>query len=415
MSPEVQATTVDATEDGRNLDALSFEELLEVFDYDQPRRGETLKGLILEVNDEQVILDVGTKRDAIVPRRDLERLDQSTLDKLVPGTELLVYVLKPNTSDGELLVSINKALTMEDWDKAQELSEADDVIDVTVIGANKGGVLVSFGRLRGFVPNSQLASVPRGASSDRLANIKDKLVGEELKVKVIEVNQRRNRLVMSETAARRSVREEILTTLEVGQVISGKVVGLADYGAFVDIGDGVHGLIHISKLDWQHLNHPSEVLKVGDDIEARIDHIDVERDRISLNRQATIPDPWAQVAMNMKESDLITGTISSVVEYGIFLDLPNGVTGLAHVSEMTSFNIQDPRKWAQDGDELLVRIISIDVERKRIGLSIDAVDEAELTEWMLKRGKTLEPQAVEEDVVDGSVDLEPELEAEVAE
>ncbi len=422
MTSDAPATSVENVEEENELDLSSFEALLDSYDYDQPRRGETLVGLVLEITDDQVILDVGTKRDAIVPRSDLDRLDPKTLERVKPGAEISVVVLRPLSKDGELLVSINKALTIEDWDEATKLSESTDVIEVEVIGQNKGGVLVDFGRLRGFIPNSQLCEIPRGASSDRATDIKTKLIGSKLMVKVIEVNQRRNRLVMSETAAQRSVRKECLSELEIGEVVKGKVVGLVDYGAFVDIGNGVHGLIHISKLDWQHVNHPSEVLTVGDDVEVRIDQIDIERERISLNRKAVVPDPWEAIEEQYAVGSLVTGSISSVAEYGIFLDLPNGVTGLAHVSEMTSFNIQDPRKWAQEGEDLLVRVINIDTERKRIGLSLDAVTHEEFTDWMIAHGEqssiarlTESAQAEEDQAGEEASIEEPEMVEEVME
>jgi small subunit ribosomal protein S1 len=384
MCADPTANTV-GTVDNDEMDMGSFEELLDAYDFDQPKRGEILKGLILQVTNDEIILDVGTKRDAIVPRSDLERLDERTMARLEPGQEVLVYVLRPQNQDGELVVSINKALTMEDWERAVELLESEEVIEVAVIGQNKGGLLVDFGRLRGFVPNSQISDVPRGASAEKVNRIKSDMTGRTIKVKVIEVNQRRNRLVMSETAARQSVRQEVIGELTVGQIVKGEVVGIVEYGAFVDIGGGVHGLIHISKLDWQHVNHPSEVLNIGDVVEARIDQIDLERERISLNRQAVIPDPWDSVEETYKPGTLITGTVSSVAEYGIFVDLPDGITGLAHVSEMSSYNIEDPRQWAKEGDELLVRVISVDTNRRRIGLSLDAVEQDEFNDWMTSR------------------------------
>src|SRR5690606_5297131 len=302
--------------------------------------------------------------------------------------EVNVYVLRPRGNDGEVLVSISKALTREDWEYAAELMEKDKTIDVTVTGFNKGGALVDFGRLRGFIPNSQLMSVPRGASREQQENAKNELIGRSIPVKVIEVNQRRNRLVLSETAARRDQRQELLEGLEPGQVVTGRVVKIVDYGAFVDIG-GVNGLVHISKLDWQHVNHPSDVLTVGEEIEVRIEDVDVERERISLNRQALIPDPWSEIEQSHEIGDLVSGKISSVVDYGVFVELPNGITGLVHVSEMSSTNVASPQKWAQEGDDLLVRIISIDPERKRIGLSVDKVTQQELYDWMTERGEEI--------------------------
>lgn len=365
------------------------EELLDSYTYEQPRHGQILKGTIEEVRDDAVIVDIGGKQSAFVTRNDLDRLSDELLGKLEAGAELNVYVLKPRGNDGEVLVSINKALTLEDWENAAELMETDETIRVIVNGFNKGGALVDFGRLRGFVPNSQLVAVPRGASRDQQDNAKTELVGESIPVKIIEVNQRRNRLVLSETAARRDQRQELLESLEPGQIVMGRVVKIVEYGAFIDIG-GVNGLAHISKLDWQHVNHPSDVITVGEELEVRIEDVDVERERISLNRQALIPDPWDSIEETFSVDDLVSGTISSVVDYGVFVELPNGVTGLVHVSEMTSYNISSPQQWAQEGEDLLVRIISIDPDRKRIGLSVDKVSQQELYEWMTARGETVD-------------------------
>ncbi len=408
MSADIQANIFE-TED---LSADAFAELLDAYDYDLPRSGEILKGIVLQVTDDEVILDVGAKHDAFVTRRDLDRLEDDLLDGIEAGAELNVYVLRSRGDSGELLVSINKALTLEDWERATELESADEAIDVNVIGFNKGGALVDFGRLRGFVPNSQLVSVPRGANRDQQDEIKAQMIGEAITVKVIEVNQRRNRLVLSETAARRERRQEILEDLKPGSVVKGRVVKLVDYGAFIDIG-GVNGLAHISKLDWQHVNHPSDVLTLGEEIDVRIDDVDIERERISLNRQALLPDPWTTIEEKFNSGDLLTGRVSSVVDYGIFVELPEGITGLVHVSEMESYNVTDPKAWASEGDELLVRVISVDADRKRIGLSLDRVGQAELYDWMTDRqdDDTLQADAPAEDSVE--TDEAPVLEVEM--
>lgn len=391
-----------------------FEALLDSYDYDRPQSGEILKGIVLEVNADEVILDIGAKHDAFVSRRDLDSLDQELLDQLVPGAEINVYVLRNRGGDGEMRVSINKALTLEDWEKAEELMEADKTIEVSINGYNKGGVLVDFGRLRGFVPNSQILRVPRGAPRDQQDTIKDTMVGQPLAVKIIEVNRRRNRLVLSEAAAMRDQREDLLNALEVGSVVKGRVVKIVDYGAFIDLG-GINGLVHISKLAWHHVNHPSEELSVGEEIEVRIEDVDVDRERISLNRQALLPDPWQLLPETYNVGDMLTGLISSVVDYGVFVELPNGITGLVHVSEMASYNVTDPKSWAREGEELLVRIISIDTDRKRIGLSLDQVPQNALYDWMTARGESpngSEPEAVAEAEADADAEAEADVEAE---
>ncbi|MEL6306579.1 MAG: S1 RNA-binding domain-containing protein [Chloroflexota bacterium] len=378
----------------------SFEALLDSYMYEMPTRGQILEGIILEAKDDQIILDVGLKRDAVVTRKDLDRLSEEVIGRLQPGKEIQTYVLQPYSGDGELIVSINKALELEDWRNAQILMEADEVTDALVVDTNKGGLLVRFGRLTGFVPNSHIESVPPATSQGRMREIKDNLIGTKLGLKVIQVETKRNRLILSERAARRAARSERLKEIEVGQVILGRVVNLTDFGAFVDIG-GVDGMIHISNIDHRHVNHPSDVLAVGDEVEVRVDSIDVERERIALNRKAILPDPWRSFTDTYEVGQLMEGVVTNVVDFGVFVAAPGGAQGLVHTSRMETLGASTPRDMFREGDDVLVRIVGIDPEQQHIELSIDDVSVDEQQEWMYRKR---EEQPVEgaEDAPDAS-------------
>lgn len=382
-----------------DFEDLSFGEMLDAYDYNQPRRNDILKGTIMVIDDTEIIVDVGLKRDAFVPRTDLDRLPEDLVESLQPGQEIHVIVMRPTSRDGQLLVSINKALQQADWLLAEELMNSGEVVEAQVVGQNKGGVLVSFERLTGFVPQSHLVSIARGARGEQLREAKSDLLGETLSLMVIEVDRRRNRLILSEREARQAARAQRLEELKVGTVVTGTVVSIVDFGAFVDIG-GVDGLIHISNLDRNYVSRPSEVVSVGDEVEVRIDEIDVERERISLNRSVLQPDPWDQIDEFYSIGDLITGTVSNIADFGVFIEIPHNLEGLVHISEMSTYGVTDPSELVAAGDELLVRIIDIDRTQQRISLSVDAVTVAEQEKWMHERMQDQDVDAADTDLAE---------------
>ena len=363
---------------------LDFAALLDQYDFEMPYRGQILEGIILDVKDDEILIDVGLKRDAIVPRKDLMMLDSKLRERITAGGKIMAYVLQPRDNDGELIVSINKAFELEDWENAREFSEKGETVEADVLDANKGGLLVRFGRLNGFVPQSHIVSLPRFASDDELQEAKKKIVGQKLALKFIEIDRKRNRLILSEREARIEAQQSRMNQLEEGMKVKGKVVSIVKFGAFVDLG-GVDGLIHISKLDHQHVNHPGEILAIGDEVEVLIDGIDADKNRISLNRVALLPDPWSNIERDYNIGDLIEGKVTNVVDFGVFVQLPNNLQGLVHVSKMSMFGSTNPHDLLREGDEVLVRIISIESDRQRIGLSIDDVAVDEQEEWLHNR------------------------------
>lgn len=362
----------------------SFLDLLDDYDYTPPRRGQIIESTVLETSDHEIIVDVGLKRDGIVPARDLEYLDEDFLNNLSAGDTVRVEVLRPYSAEGDLLVSINRALALADWEHADELLADGTIVEAEIIGQNRGGLLTRFGRLRGFVPNSHLMGGPRAQSGNQRDALKTDLIGTTTRFKVIEVDRLRNRLVMSQREAQAEARQEALKALEPGQIITGPVVHIVDFGAFVDLG-GVDGLIHISRLAHEHIKHPTEVVNLGDEVTVRVDSVDVERQRVGLNRRALLPSPWDDFAQEHQTGDLLSGTIANVVDFGVFVQLMDGIQGLAHISSMSSFGFAHPGEMFRTGDEILVRIISIEPERGRVALSTDAVTLEEQQNWLHAR------------------------------
>jgi small subunit ribosomal protein S1 len=293
------------------------------YDYVRPKRREIREATVLAIQEDRVLVDLGAKRDGRVPGADLERLDDEIRDSLQVGAQVPVYVLDPADDRDEIIVSIHKGLAQQDWLRAQELVESDECCECTVKTANRGGVVVTFGRLRGFVPNSHLTSVPRGVRGERLRQAKSDLVGKALTLAVIEADQRSQCLVLSERKARRAQRQRFLDELTEGDVRTGTVRSLANFGAFVDLG-GIDGLIHISELTWKRVRHPSEVLSVGDQVNVYVLRVERERERIGLSRKRLLPDPWLTLTDNLNLGDVILGKVTNVVDFGAFVELDDG-------------------------------------------------------------------------------------------
>ena len=371
-----------------------FEAALDTYGYENPQRGQILEGEIIQIDEDSVLVDIGAKRDAIVPRKDLDRLDDELRDSISQGDQIPVYVMRTGRVGGDLLVSINRGLEQEDWKHAREMLESGDAMNLPIVGQNRGGLVVQFGRLRGFVPNSHVPELRRDGGDD-LKDQKEDLIGGELVVKVIEVNQKRRRLVLSSRAARRERRLLRLKELAVGSVISGKVVNLVDFGAFVDLG-GVDGLVHISELDWTRVDHPSELLELGQEVDVKILDVDVERERISLSRKALEPNPWQTVSERYSPGSLVEGEITNVRDFGAFVMLPEGVEGLIHVSEIGLAGPGDPRDVVRPADKVLVRVVDIEPDRERISLSLNRVSKEEQLDWLQEKGEDApESEAVE--------------------
>ncbi|RMH00459.1 MAG: S1 RNA-binding domain-containing protein [Chloroflexi bacterium] len=367
-----------------NEESNLLEQFLEQHDYDQPRVGDIRKGIIVAISSQGIIVDLGLKRDGVVPPSELNKLSPEEREALKVNEEIPVYVVSTDESDS-LVVSIEKAQMNQDWIRAEELMESGEIIEGEVIGYNKGGAIVPFGRLRGFVPASHLNDLTPGMSDRKRQQRLAKLRGQKLPLKIIEVDQRRKRLVFSQRSAQKEWEEkrkqELLETLKEGDVLKGRVSGLRDFGIFVDIG-GADGLVHISELAWHRIEHPREVVKVGDEIEVKVLKLDKEEQRISLSRKQLLPNPWDTVTERYHVEQLVEGTITRLVDYGAFAEIEPGIEGLLHVSQLSRSNVENVSEVVQVGETHLLRIVSIDPDRQRIGLSLKAVTPQEQIEWM---------------------------------
>jgi len=365
------------------------------WDYQQPKRGQIRPGVILSIGEQEIIVGLDAKRDGIVPYADIQRLGPEAMARLSVGDRVDVYVLQTEELEGNLVVSIYQARQMKDWQLAGELSERGEILEVPVVGYNKGGVVVPVGDLRGFVPASQLPGFPQGLSQEERLRRLSEMVGVTLRVKVIEVDRRSRRLVLSAVAAerdwRQAQRERLMEQLREGQVCRGRVSSLAAFGAFVDLG-GAEGLVHLSELSWQRVRHPREVLKVGDEVEVYVMSLDEENKRIGLSLKRLQPEPWALVEDRYELGQLVEGVVTNVVDFGAFAQIEEAVEGLIHVSELTDEPLTHPRDIVRRGDLLRLRIIRIDLRRKRLGLSLKRVLGFEWAEWASRLAE-VEPQA----------------------
>ncbi len=365
----------------------SLEDLLEQHDYDMPKAGDIRTGVIVANTPQGLIIDLGLKRDGIVPQSDLAKLETEEREALKVNDEVPVYVVQ--TEDPEaLVVSIHLARLSRDWIEAEELLASGAVYEGEVIGYNKGGVIVPFGRIRGFVPISHLSDVTPGMGERRRQQRLARLRGETIGVKIIEVDRHRHRLVMSQREAQKEWEEkkrgELMETLKPGDIRQGRISGMREFGAFVDLG-GADGLVHISELSWHRIDHPREVVKLGDEVEVYVLGVDQDTGRISLSRKKLLPNPWDTVADRYVQNELVEGKITRILDYGAFAEIEPGVEGLLHISQLSRNPVEDPRAVVAEGEVHLLRVVSIDQKRQRIGLSLKAVTSTEQIEWMAQK------------------------------
>ncbi len=367
------------------------EEALEVV---EPRRGQLREGVIMDINEEGLVVDIGAKRDGIILNEDFEDLDET----FEIGQEIPVVVTNFRDMDGNVELSVSQARLREDWLKAEELKETEEVYETTVLGSNRGGLTIEFGRLRGFIPMSQLIGFNRiRQASERHRRLKA-MVGKPIMLKVIEVNPRRRRLILSQLAAakewRAARRKKLLNELEAGQIRTGRLSQITDFGLFVNLG-GLDGLVHISELSWGRVEDPREIYKVGQRLKVKVLSVDRERQRIALSIKALTPDPWESVPEHYQPGDLVEGKVTQIVDFGVFVELEPGVEGLLHNSEL-----RDPeqREELEPNASILVKVIRVEADRRRIGLSVRQVSRQEWEEWAIESTAKAEEAIEEEDV-----------------
>lgn len=364
----------------------SFAELLDQYLPEQLTRGQLVQGQVLRISREGIIMDIGAKRDAIVPKQEVSKLSEEFLARLTQGATAPVVVTHTPNGNEELEVSLRRGIEETEWQQAEELLRTGEVVERQITGLNKGGVLVDFGTLTGFVPNSHLPALQYINDQNTIQRMKEEMMGDVIPLKVIEINHQRRRLVLSAKEAEQVRRQGRLQDLKIGAIVTGRVENIKDFGVFVNLG-GVTGLIHVTKLDWFRVEHPSEVLKIGDEVQAVVEAVDPERGRIRLNRQAALPDPWQVLPTMYAVGNLIEGTVTNVTDFGVFVHLPIGIEGLVHSSELHP--AEGGFRVVEVGEKVIARIINMAPEQKRLGLSLRQVSTADEAEWRAKQ----EPQA----------------------
>ena len=348
-------------------------------DYDSTfpeiNEGQVVHGTVVRVDKDEVLVDIGYKSEGVIPVSELSiRRSVNPADEVSIGDEIDALVLTKEDAEGRLILSKKRARFELAWKNIEQAAESGEPVNGRVIEVVKGGLILDLG-VRGFLPAS-LVDIRRVQDLDEF-------LGQELRAKVIELNRSRNNVVLSRRAVleeeRKEQRQQILDKLQPGDVVEGQISNIVDFGAFVDL-DGMDGLIHISELSWSHVNHPSEVLEIGQDVQVKVLDIDRERQRISLGLKQTQSDPWQQVIESYHENDVVEGRVTKVVTFGAFVEILPGVEGLVHISELAQHHVENPREVVSQGQPVNVKIIEVDGERRRLSLSLKRVEDTDVVQ-----------------------------------
>lgn len=328
--------------------------------------GDTIKGIVLSVKKHEILIDLGAQGTGLVPRREV-----SFGRHLSVGDEVTASVIDPEMHDGSVLLSLRKAVKDKGWDEIQAKLDASEIVEITPFDANRGGMLVEYEGIRGFLPVSQLSAehYPRVGSADKdeILQRLNSLVGKPIKVRILDANKKDNKLIFSEKEAVKDGLAARFAELSVGDTIKGIVTGVVDFGVFVNV-DGIEGLIHISEISWERVNNPSDYVKVGDEIEAKI--IAIDKERLSLSIKQLTEDPWLSEVENLKKGSKVEGTVTRITPFGAFVQISSAVEALVHVSELGEGNDIDPEKIFTLNERKDFKVLNIDKEGRKISLTI---------------------------------------------
>ena len=391
------------------MEAISDEEMNALLDgtvsFDE---GDLVSGTVVRIERDEVLVDIGYKSEGVIPARELSiRKDANTADLVEYGEQIEALVLQMEDKEGRLILSKKRAEYERAWVKVEQMFESGETVVGEVIEVVKGGLIVDIG-LRGFLP----------ASLVDLRRVKDlqSFRGEQIEARIIEMDRNRNNVVLSRRVileeGRKADRGEILSKLQKGMILPGHVSSVVDFGAFVDLG-GIDGLVHISELSWSHVNHPSEVVKVGDPVNVQVLEVDMQRERISLGLKQTTEDPWKQLVENFPVDAIVEGRVTKLVPFGIFVELGDGVEGLVHISEMAQGHVETPDQVCAVGDTVQVKVMAVESDRRRISLSMRAAAEELGFEVPITPKETSADEVAEEEFVSPAVEDAAEV-AEVA-
>ena len=372
----------EANPQGEPNNHQSMESLLESesLSVDLPQVGEIRKGMIASIGVNQILVSIGAKSEGVIAGREIEQLSEEERAALRVGQEIDVYVVNPEDANGNVVLSFKRAQEQLSWGSVEKMIADETVVESKVIGFNKGGLIVPVGGLRGFVPASQISAVRRSQSTgDTPEQRWQKMVGDPISVRIIEVDRERRRLILSERAtsneSRQSIKDRVISELEEGKIYTGRVTSLADFGAFVNI-NGADGLVHLSELSWDRIQHPKEMLEVGQEVKVKVINIDREKRRIGLSMRALQEDPWTSRVQKFSVGQLVEGVITRLTKFGAFARLEGDIEGLIHISEISEHRIEHPKEALKEGEVKTLRIIRIDPDQHRIGLSLRKVDSA---------------------------------------
>jgi small subunit ribosomal protein S1 len=380
-SPARSASSSESNADEEMLDLLADSSA----GFRSLRRGEIVEGVVVQVGRDEVLVDIGTKAEAIIPAHEVGAPHGDVGATVHAGETILAMVLEPENYEGHAVLSLARAQAERGWRRLQQSFEQGETIEAPVVDFNKGGLIVHIDGVRGFVPLSQVVDLRQpGAAEETTEARLERMVGRTLALKTIELNRNRNRLILSERAAdqERRIRERdrLVEDLEVGQTRTGRVTSIADFGAFVDLG-GADGLVHLTELSWTPVSHPSQVVHVGDQVEVLVLGVDRERKKIALSLKRLRGEPWADVPQRFHVGQNVTARITKLATFGAFAEIEPGIEGLIHISELADARIQHPKNVVREGDVVTVKILRIEPERRRLGLSLrQAQEDAEADE-----------------------------------
>ncbi|MDA0770612.1 MAG: S1 RNA-binding domain-containing protein [Chloroflexi bacterium] len=403
--------TLNASDDefDSSEDPEGMEQLLESMEPLKPlRRGDVIEGVVMRVDGEGIIVHIGHKAEGVVPAREMRTLSADEVEAINVGDEIVTYVVRPESADDAAILSVDRAVGETGWHDLEKSMEANETVEGQVIGFNRGGAIVEVQKIQGFVPMSQLVSVsrevfkamqaeespePEALDEQEAVEPSDEApaqdnvpavdvaaveIGKELQLKILEINRGRNRAIFSERQAVQEWRDEqkarLVQELQEGETRTGKVTGISSFGAFVDLG-GADGLIHISEMSWGPVNSPEDVVQVGQDVDVFVLRVDTENRKIALSLRRLQPEPWETINDRYAVGDLVDATITKLTNFGAFARVEGNIEGLIHISELASRMIQHPKEVVGEGDEVKLKILRIEPERRRLGLSLKAAEE----------------------------------------
>ena len=388
----------------KSLDDAFSESMVQVED------GQLVSGTVVKVDREEALLDIGFKSEGVIPRRELSIRNDVSVDELVSlGDQIQALVIQKEDKEGRLILSKKRAQYEKAWGDIQEVKDNDGMVKGLVIEVVKGGLIVDIG-LRGFLP----------ASLVELRRVRDlqPYMGMEIEAKIIELDKNRNNVVLSRRSwleeTQKEQREEFLDLLKPGERRKGVISSVVNFGAFVDLG-GMDGLIHVSELSWKHVSHPSDVVTIGDEVDIEVLEVDLDRERISLSLKATQQDPWQEFADSHRVGELVYGRVTKLVPFGSFVQVGDNIEGLVHISEMSEHHVDLPEQVVTPGEELWVKIIDVDLDKRRISLSVKQAAEGGVVAEEYQEHFGEQNYDTEGNYIGPAVDLDPEAAAELEE